>query len=108
MIYELRSYIAMPGKLPALSARFRDHTLALFEKHGIKNVGYWTNMIGGRNDELLYMIAFEDLAARDKAWASFQADPDWQAARADSEKDGLILHHLESRILSPTKYSPLA
>lgn len=107
MIYELRIYTAMPGKLPALSRRFKDHTVALFEKHGITNVGYWTNTIGGRNDELWYMLAFDDLAARDKAWAAFAADPDWQAARADSEKDGPLLAFLENRIMAPTSYSPL-
>jgi hypothetical protein len=107
VIYELRIYRAHPGKLPALSARFRDHTCRLFEKHGIKNVGYWTTSIGGRNDELWYMLAYADLAQRDKAWASFMADPDWQQARADSEKDGPLVHHIENRIMQPTRYSPL-
>lgn len=107
MIYELRIYTAHPGKLGPLLARFRDHTLGLFERHGITNVGYWLNSIGGRNDELWYILGFEDLAQRDRAWAAFQADPDWQKARADSEKDGPLVHHLENRILSPTSFSPL-
>ncbi|RLT35722.1 MAG: NIPSNAP family protein [Chloroflexi bacterium] len=107
MIYELRIYTANTGKMPALQARFREHTAALFEKHGIKNVGYWTNAIGGRSDELWYMLAYEDLATRQAAWAAFGADPDWQKARADSEKDGPLVHHIENRIMNPTDFSPL-
>lgn len=107
MIYELRIYTANPGKMGALQARFRDHTVTLFEKHGIKNVGYWTNSIGGRSDELWYMLGFESLAQRQTAWAAFQADADWQRARADSEKDGALVHHIENRIMNPTDFSPL-
>lgn len=107
MIYELRIYTAMPGKMGALQARFRDHTTTIFERHGIKNVGYWTNLAGGRSDELWYMVAYEDLAARTKAWAAFGADPDWQKARAESEKDGALVHHIENRLMSPTDFSPL-
>jgi NIPSNAP len=107
MIYELRIYTAHPGKMGPLLARFRDHTTGLFERHGISNVGYWVNSIGGRSDELWYMLGYEDLAQRDRAWASFQADPDWKKARADSEVDGPLVHHLENRILSPTNFSPL-
>lgn len=107
MIYELRIYTANPGKMGALTARFRDHTCKLFERHGITNVGYWMNTIGGRSDELWYMIGFEDMAHRDKAWAAFAADPEWQAARAESEKDGPLVHHIENRILRGTDFSPL-
>jgi hypothetical protein len=107
MIHELRIYTAHTGKMPALLARFRDHTCRLFEKHGIVNVGYWLNAIGGRNDELWYILGFEDLGHRERAWAAFVADPDWQQARADSEKDGPLVHHLENRILTPTNFSPL-
>ena len=108
MIYELRIYTVHPGRMAALQARFRDHTCGLFEKHGIKNVGYWTNTVGGRSDELWYMVAYQDLAARQQAWASFGADPEWQQARAESEKDGPIVHHTENRIMTPTNFSPLA
>ena len=107
MIYELRIYTAESGKLPALMARFRDHTVALFEKHGLKNVGYWRNSIGGRSDELWYMLAFEDMAQRDAAWAAFASDPEWQRVRAESEADGPLVHHIENRILAPTDFSPL-
>ncbi len=108
MIYELRIYTANTGRMGALQARFRDHTTRLFEKHGIKNVGYWTNAIGGRNDELWYMLGFQDLAHRQAAWAAFQTDPEWQKIRADSEKDGgPLVHHTENRIMNPTDFSPL-
>ena len=107
MIYELRIYTAHPGKLQALQARFRDHTCRLFEKNGLKNVGYWVNTVGGRSDELWYMLAFDDLGARQKAWAAFQADPEWQKARAASEADGPLVHHTENRIMTPTDFSPL-
>ena len=66
MIYELRIYTAHPGKMGALQARFRDHTTALFEKHGLKNIGYWTNAIGGRSDELWYILAYKDAASETK------------------------------------------
>ncbi len=108
MIYELRIYTAHPGKMGALQARFRDHTLALFEKHGIKNIGYWTNAVGGRSDELWYMLAFEDAAQRDRAWAAFGADPDWQKARAASEENGPLVHHITNQLMNPTDFSPLS
>lgn len=107
MIYELRIYTANPGKMGALQARFRDHTTRLFEKHGIKNVGYWMNSIGGRSDELWYMLAFESLAQRDEAWKAFATDPEWQEARRKSEENGALVHHLENRIMTPTDFSPL-
>src|SRR5436190_18974957 len=107
MLYELRVYTAHPGKLPALQARFRDHTTKLFEKHGIKNVGYWTNTVGGRSDELVYMLAFESMAHRETAWPAFGADPDWQKAGAASAVDGPRVHHVENRFMSPTDFSPL-
>jgi hypothetical protein len=108
VIYELRIYTAHPGKMGALQARFRDHTTKLFEKHGIKNVGYWTNVFGARSDELWYMLAYENLAAREKAWAAFQADPAWQKARSESERDGPLVHHITAQIMTPTDFSPLA
>jgi hypothetical protein len=107
MIYELRIYTANAGKMGALQARFRDHTTRLFEKHGIKNVGYWTNTIGGRSDELWYMLAFEDLGQRDAAWRAFAMDPEWQEARKKSEENGALVHHIENRIMAPTDFSPL-
>lgn len=107
MIYEQRSYFVHPGKMGALQRRFRDHTCRLFEKHGITNIGYWTNAIGGRSDELVYIVAFQDMAQRDAAWAAFASDPEWRQAAGESEKDGPLVHHIENRILRPTDFSQL-
>ena len=107
MIYELRVYYSETEKLPALLDRFRNHTCKLFEKHGIKNVGYWTNAMGGGSNELRYLLAYEDMNQREAAWAAFAADPEWQKARAESHKDGPLVHHFENRFLRPTDFSPL-
>ena len=107
MIYELRIYTAMPGKMPALLTRFRDHTCEIFERHGMKNVGYWLNAVGGRTDELWYILAYDSLAAREKAWESLMADTHWHKIRADSEVDGPLVHHAENRFMNPTDFSPL-
>ena len=107
MIYELRIYTAHPGKMGSLMKRFRDHTMELFERHEIHNVGYWTNSVGGRSDELWYILSYENHGQREEAWKSFAADPDWQAARAASEENGPLVHHIENRLLQPTEWSPM-
>ena len=107
MIHELRIYTVHPGRMGALLARFRDHTCALFERHGMTNVGYWVNAIGGRSDELWYILGYDDLAGRQAAWAAFAADPEWHRVAAESEADGPIVHHVENRMLAPTDFSPL-
>ena len=107
MVYELRVYHAAPGKLADLLARFRDHTCALFEKHGMVNVGYWTNVIGGRTDELWYILGYSDLGARERAWRDFATDPEWHAVAPASETDGPIVPHIDNRIMSPTDFSPI-
>jgi hypothetical protein len=108
MIYELRTYDAHPGKLPALNARFANITLGFFEKYGLKVVGFWTNNVGeNTTNRLVYMLAFEDMAQREKAWADFLADPDRQKAFADSEKDGPLVARITNSIMRPTPYSPL-
>ncbi len=107
MIYEYRVYEAMPGKLPELHARFRNHTIKLFEKHGFKNIGYWTADAGDYSDRLIYIVAFESAAQREKAWAAFRADPEWQKVRAESERNGPLVRRVFNTLLSPTDYSPL-
>jgi hypothetical protein len=107
VIYELRIYRCFGGQLPKLHKRFGDHTLKLFEKHGMKNIGYWTNVFGPSQNELFYLLAFPDLNARMKSFEAFQADPEWIRVKAESEKDGLIVENVENRILAPTPYSPL-
>ena len=107
MIYELRTYEAEPGKMMALQARFRDHTTRLFERHGLKVIGFWTYAHGGWSNQLVYLLAFEDMADRDAKFAAFGADPDWQRAREESERDGSLVTRIRSDLLRPTDYSPL-
>ena len=107
MIYELRIYECFAGKLPNLNDRFRNHTMALFEKHGIKNIGYWTHDVGPNSNQLVYLVAFEDHNQRAEAWASFRADPEWQKVFEESHKDGILVKNVENRLLAPTDYSQM-
>ncbi len=104
-VQEMRVYHAMPGRLPDLNARFENHTMRLFEKHGITNVGYWTEDVGTSN-QLVYMLGYDGLGNREKSWSAFGADPDWQKARAASEVNGPLVRMSESSIMRPTPYSP--
>jgi hypothetical protein len=106
-LYEMRTYYAAPDKLDALNARFRDHTVKLFEKHGMENVGYFVPVGDNKEGKLVYFLSYPDKAARDKSWAAFLADPDWKKAAADSEKDGKILAKIEFKFLTATEYSPV-
>ena len=109
-VYELRTYVAKPGKLEALLARFRDHTCTLFKKHGIEMIGAWTPAQGdAAQTTLIYLVAFPSVEAQKKAWAAFRADPDWIKAKAASEKDGPLLTKIppDSMNLAPTVFSPL-
>lgn len=104
-VYELRTYFAAPGKLPALQDRFKNHTVKLFEKHGFTNIGYWTPIENTEN-KLVYIVAFPSLEAKAKAWKDFIADPDWKKAQAESEKDGKLITKIDSLVLSATDFSP--
>jgi len=105
MIYELRLYHCMPGRLPALLKRFETITLKIWEKHGIKQAGFWTVAVGSSNQDLYYLLQWESLADREKKWDAFQADPQWHAARAETEREGPIVASVENSILIPTKFS---
>jgi hypothetical protein len=105
MIYELRIYECVPGRLPALNDRFANITLKLWEKHGIKQAGFWTTIIGESNQTLYYMLAWESLAERETKWNKFGADPEWLAARAKTEESGAIVAKVTNYILGPTPYS---
>ena len=91
--------------MPALLNRFQNATLALWEKHGIRQAGFFTTLVGPSNNDLTYLIAWDSLADRDTRWNAFMADPDWIKARADSEKDGPIVANVESSFLQPTAFS---
>ena len=105
MIYEMRVYRCVPGRLPALLNRFATITLKLWEKHGIKQAGFFTTLVGESNQELTYLLAWESLAERDKKWAAFQSDPEWIAARAQTEADGQIVGNIANQLLVPTAFS---
>jgi hypothetical protein len=105
MIYELRVYRCVPGRLAALLKRFDTVTLKLWEKHGIRQAGFFTTLIGESNQELTYLLAWESLADRDRKWNAFQSDPDWTAARTQSEADGQIVGNIVSQLLVPTAFS---
>ena len=105
MIYESRVYRCVPGRLPALLKRFEAITLKLFEKHGIRPAGFFTTLIGESNQELTYFLAWESLAEREKKWTAFQSDPEWIAARAQTEADGQIVGNIVSQLLVPTAFS---
>ena len=104
-VFELRTYHTFPGRLPALLNRFQNTTLKLWEKHGIKQAGFFTTLIGESNQELTYMLAWDSLADREKKWNAFQSDPDWISARAKSEEDGQIVGNIVSQLLVPTAFS---
>ena len=105
MIYEMRSYRAMPGRLPDLIKRFDTITLKLFEKHGIQQAGFWTTEVGESNHNLIYLLAYESMADREKKWGAFSTDPEWIAKRAETEKNGPIVAKVINSFLAPTSFS---
>ena len=106
MIYELRIYHCVVGRLPALLKRFETTTLELWERHGIRQAGFWTVLVGdGGNQDLHYLLAWESLAEREKKWGAFQADPEWIEARAKTEADGQIVGNIVNQLLVPTAFS---
>jgi hypothetical protein len=107
MLYELRVYEILPGRMPAIDARFREHTLGLFKRHDIGVVGFWHEVVGS-SDRLVYITRFDDMADRERKWNAFVADPDWQRVRSQTEADGPIVRCVTNRFLAPTEYSPRA
>jgi hypothetical protein len=105
MIYELRIYRTLPGRLPNLLDRFRNHTLRIWERHGVRQAGFWTTLVGESSYDLTYLLAWESLAGREQKWAAFLADPEWQKVRAESEKDGPINANVSNSLLVPTDFS---
>jgi hypothetical protein len=105
MIYELRVYRCLPGRLPNLLKRFTDVTMDLFAKHGIRQAGFFTTEIGDSNNELTYFLAWESMAERETKWTAFITDPAWISARNESEKDSQIVANITSQFLKPTSFS---
>lgn len=109
MVIELRTYTSVAGRLDALHARFRDHTMRLFEKHGMTNILYMTPMTRGGDpipDTLVYLLAHESIDAAKKSFDAFRKDAEWLRARDESEADGRIVMKLESQFFTPAEYSP--
>jgi hypothetical protein len=104
-VYEMRTYWSPEGKLDELHARFRDHTMKLFEKHGMTNVAYWVP-IDNKENKLVYILSYPNKDAATKAWKDFLADPDWQAAYKASEANGTLVKKIDSKFLTTTDYSP--
>ena len=104
--FELRTYYSPPGKLDDLHARFRDHTMRLFEKHGMQNVGYWVP-VENTNNTLVYLMAYPSRAAREESWKAFLADPEWKRAAQKSEANGKIVSRVEHVFLQAADYSPM-
>lgn len=105
MIYEIREYTTVPGRMPALVKRFKEHTLGLFEAHGMDCVFISLTELGDNsNNELVYVMRFDSYDDMATKWAAFQADEDWRAARAASEEDGPIVARLHRRVLNPGQF----
>jgi hypothetical protein len=106
--FEVRTYTVNDGKMDALHARFRDHTVKLFEKHGIENVGYWTVNSGeGAGKTLLFVLAYPSKEEQAKRWKAYVDDPDWKKAKEESEKAGVLVSKADSRFMDPTDYSAI-
>lgn len=106
-LYELRTYTALPGRLPALNKRFAEHTLKLFEKHGMKNEMYWIPTDPAKKENtLIYVVSHASQEAADASWKAFQADPEWKKARDASEADGKIVEKVERVYMTLADYSP--
>jgi hypothetical protein len=105
MIYEMRVYHCAPGRLPALLKRFETITLEIWKRHGIRQAGFWTTMVGESNHALTYLLEWESLDERQKKWTAFQSDPDWISRRDATEKDAPIVASVSNQFLQPTSFS---
>lgn len=107
-VYELRTYTCYEGKLDALKARFRDHTIEIFNRHGMESIGYWVPQDAERSKTtLIYILAHPSREAARKHWAEFSSDPEWKKVSADSEANGKIVSHVDSVFMDPTDFSKL-
>jgi NIPSNAP len=107
-VYELRLYHVKEGKMDALRDRFRDHTDAIFKRHNMKSIGYWSPE-DAPSSQILFIYILEHPSREDaeKNWAAFQADPEWQEVKAESEKQGPLVDHIDRYFMDPTSFSAL-
>ena len=107
-VFELRTYQATPGNLGNLHARFRDHTIRIFRKHGMEIVGFWSpTSEEERDDILVYLLAHDSQDSADASWQAFGADPEWASVAEESNKNGQILAGVERKYMVATDYSPM-
>ena len=105
MIYEQRTYHAMPGRMPDLLRRFEGVTLPIWSRMGIRQAGFWTYLVGGPSHDLVYLLAWESMAERDERWTAFTGDAEWLAKRAESERNGPLISSFTNAFLQPTAFS---
>ena len=107
-VYELRLYHAKEGKMDALKARFGDHTDAIFRRHNMKSIGYWSPEDAPDSQNLfIYILEHPSRQEAEKNWAAFQADPEWQKVKAESEANGPLVDHIDHYFMDPTSFSAL-
>ena len=107
-VFELRTYTAHPGRLEELHARFGDHTVQLFERHGMTNIGYFRPQDSPlAENTLIYLLAHDSREAAEASWAGFRADPDWERVAEESRRNGRLVENVESVFLDPTDYSKM-
>ncbi len=107
-VYELRLYHPHEGKLDALKARFGDHTDAIFRRHNMKSIGYWSPEDGPDSQNLfIYILEHPSRQEAEKNWAAFQADPEWKKVKAESEANGPLVDHIDHYFMDPTNFSAL-
>lgn len=105
MIHEQRIYHAMPGRLPDLLKRFEQVTLPIWARHGIRQAGFWTVLVGGSSHDLVYLLAWDSMAEREQKWTAFTTDPEWLEKRARSELNGPLISGFDNAFLQPTAFS---
>jgi len=105
LIYELRIYRCVPGRRAALLSRFENETLRFWAKHGIRQAGFWTTLIGRSSEEITYLLAWNSMAERERRWEAFLADSEWAAVAARTEQDGPLVENISSQLLAPTAFS---
>jgi hypothetical protein len=107
-VYELRLYHVKEGKMDALKARFGDHTDAIFRRHNMKSIGYWSPEDAPDSQNLfVYILEHPSRQEAEKNWAAFQADPEWQKVKAESEAHGALVDHIDRYFMDPTSFSAL-
>jgi hypothetical protein len=102
-VFEMRTYYTNEGKLPDLLKRFREHTVEIFNRHGMTSIGYWVPQ--DKPNTLVYILAFPSREEAKKSWAEFGADPEWKKVSAASDVNGKIVNHTESVFMDPTDFS---